>query len=65
LAAESGEQGKFASSSAMSSLYSDQMTAQEVADLHRELFAPLGRALVRVRVLCDRRFRGGVSSWGW
>jgi protein O-GlcNAc transferase len=43
LAAEPGEQGKFASSSAMSSLYSDQMTAQEVADLHRELFAPLGQ----------------------
>ena len=43
LAAESGEQGKFASSSAMSSLYSDQLTAQEVADLHRQLFAPLGQ----------------------
>ncbi len=32
----------FASSAAMSSLYSDRLTAQEVAQLHRSLFAPLG-----------------------
>ena len=32
----------YASSAAMSALYTDQMSAQEVADLHRTLFAPLG-----------------------
>ena len=32
----------YASSAAMSSLYTDQLSAQEVADLHRALFAPLG-----------------------
>lgn len=36
------EDGSFASSAAMSSLYSDQLSAAEVADLHRHLFAPLG-----------------------
>jgi predicted O-linked N-acetylglucosamine transferase (SPINDLY family) len=67
LAAESGEQGKFASSSAMSSLYSDQMTAQEVADLHRELFAPLGQG-ARAREsfvrppLSGRRIKLGLVS---
>jgi predicted O-linked N-acetylglucosamine transferase (SPINDLY family) len=67
LAAESGEQGKFASSSAMSSLYSDQMTAQEVADLHRELFAPLGQG-ARAREsfvrppLSGRRIKLGLLS---
>jgi predicted O-linked N-acetylglucosamine transferase (SPINDLY family) len=67
LAAESGEQGQFASSSAMSSLYSDQMTAQEVADLHRELFAPLGQG-ARAREsfvrppLSGRRIKLGVVS---
>jgi protein O-GlcNAc transferase len=67
LASESGEQGKFASSSAMSSLYSDQMTAQEVADLHRELFAPLGQgarareSFVRAP-LAGRRIRLGLVS---
>ncbi len=67
LAAESGEQGKFASSSAMSSLYSDQMTAQAVADLHRELFAPLGQgarareSFVRAP-LAGRRIKLGLVS---
>jgi len=67
LAAESGEQGKFASSSAMSSLYSDQLTAQEVADLHRELFAPLGQgaraceSFVRPS-LSGRRIKLGLVS---
>lgn len=67
LAAESGEQGQFASSSAMSSLYSDQLTAQEVADLHRELFAPLGQgarareSFVRTP-LAGRRIRLGLVS---
>ena len=67
LASESGEQGKFASSSAMSSLYSDQLSAQEVADLHRELFAPLGQgARAResfVRAPLDgRRIKLGIVS---
>ena len=67
LAAESGEQGKFASSSAMSSLYSDQLSAQEVADLHRALFAPLGQgarsAASFVRApLAGRRIRLGLVS---
>ena len=67
LAAESGEQGKFASSSAMSSLYSDQLTAQEVADLHSELFAPLGQgartadSFVRP-TLSGRRIKLGLVS---
>jgi predicted O-linked N-acetylglucosamine transferase (SPINDLY family) len=67
LANEPGEQGKFASSSAMSSLYSDQMTAQEVADLHRELFAPLGQG-ARAREsfvrppLSGRRIKLGLVS---
>ena len=67
LAAGSGEQGKFASSSAMSSLYSDQLTAQEVADLHRALFAPLGQG-ARLREsfvrspLAGRRIKLGLVS---
>ncbi len=67
LADESVDQGKFASSSAMSSLYSDQLTAQEVADLHRELFAPLGQgarareSFVRAP-LAGRRIKLGVVS---
>lgn len=42
LAAEDGPLSKMASSAAMSSLYSDQLSAPEVAALHRQLFAPLG-----------------------
>lgn len=67
LAVESGEQGMFASSSAMSSLYSDQLSAQEVVDLHRELFAPLGQG-ARLREsfvrtpLVGRRIKLGLVS---
>ena len=67
LASESGEPGKLASSSAMSSLYSDQLSAQEVADLHRELFAPLGQgartreSFVRAP-LAGRRIKLGLVS---
>lgn len=43
LADAEGPQSKMRSSAAMSSLYSDQMSAHEVAALHRELFAPLGQ----------------------
>ena len=67
LATESGEQGKFASSSAMSSLYSDQLSAQEVADLHRVLFAPLGqgarsRESFERAPLAGRRIKLGIVS---
>jgi len=42
LAREEGVGSGYASSAAMSSLYSDALSAQEVADLHRSLFAPWG-----------------------
>jgi protein O-GlcNAc transferase len=66
LTAEPGGSG-FASSAAMSSLYSDQLTAQEVADLHRQLFDPLGQgarspeSFVRAP-LAGRRIRLGLVS---
>ena len=43
LADEEGPGSKMHSSAAMSSLYSDQLSPAQVADLHRELFAPLGQ----------------------
>jgi protein O-GlcNAc transferase len=42
LADEEGSGSKMHSSAAMSSLYSDKLSAQEVADLHRTMFAHLG-----------------------
>lgn len=57
----------FASSAAMSSLYTDQLSAQEVAALHRELFASWGEgarareSFVR-QPLAGRRLRLGVVS---
>jgi hypothetical protein len=42
LADEGGPGSKMHSSAAMSSLYSDRLSAQEVADLHRDLFKHLG-----------------------
>jgi predicted O-linked N-acetylglucosamine transferase (SPINDLY family) len=42
LAEEEGPGSKMHSSAAMSSLYSDRLSAQEVCDLHRSLFAHLG-----------------------
>lgn len=42
LADAEGPLSKMRSSAAMSSLYSDQLSATAVAALHRELFAPLG-----------------------
>ena len=42
LAQEEGPLSKMRSSAAMASLYSDQLSPQAVATLHRELFAPLG-----------------------
>jgi predicted O-linked N-acetylglucosamine transferase (SPINDLY family) len=67
LAAEPDAAKNLASSSAMSSLYSDQLTAQAVADLHRELFTPLGQG-ARLREsfvrppLAGRRIKLGVVS---
>ena len=66
LAAEEGG-ASYASSAAMSSLYSDSLSAQAVADLHRQLFAPLGvgartrESFVR-RPLAGRRLRLGIVS---
>ena len=42
LARHEGPLSKMRSSAAMASLYSDRLTPQAVATLHRELFAPLG-----------------------
>lgn len=66
LAAEAGGSA-YASSAAMSSLYSDSLSAQAVADLHRQLFAPLGQGARRresfVRApLAGRRLRLGIVS---
>jgi protein O-GlcNAc transferase len=66
LAAAPGGQ-QYASSAAMSSLYSDRLTAQEVAQLHRLLFAPLGvgararESFVR-EPLAGRRLRLGLVT---
>ncbi len=43
LAEAEGPNSKMRSSAAMSSLYSDRLSAQEVADLHRSLFAAWGQ----------------------
>ena len=57
----------YASSAAMSSLYTDQMSAQAVADLHRALLAHLGEgarakeSFVRPP-LADRRLKLGIVS---
>ena len=42
LAQEEGPLSKMRSSTAMASLYSDQLSPKAVATLHRELFAPMG-----------------------
>ena len=63
-----GPQGaSYASSAAMSALYSDQLSAHEVADLHRTLFAPLAvgvrsREQVARVPLTGRRLRVGLVS---
>lgn len=66
--ARAGDQDSdYASSAAMSSLYSDTQTAQQVADLHRELFTPMGtgartrESFVRAP-LAGRRVRLGIVS---
>lgn len=66
-AQSSGRPGPLASSAAMSSLYSDRLSAAEVAQLHRELFAPLGQgarekaSFVRAP-LAGRRLRLGLVT---
>lgn len=67
LADEEGPGSKMHSSAAMSSLYSDQLSAQQVADLHREMFAHLGhkaRALSSFKndKTPDRKLRVGLVS---
>ena len=67
LALSDGAQANLASSAAMSALYSDKLNAQEVAELHQRLFAPLGEgarsaeSFVR-EPLAGRRIRLGVVS---
>jgi tetratricopeptide (TPR) repeat protein len=67
LAREEGVGSTFSSSAAMSALYSDTLSAQEVADLHRELFADWGKgartrdSFVR-KPLSGRRVRLGLVS---
>jgi protein O-GlcNAc transferase len=61
------DDASFSSSAAMSSLYSDKLSAQEVADLHRRLFAKLGegarsRASLLREPLAGRRLRLGMVS---
>lgn len=67
LAASESRPGPMASSAAMSSLYSDRLSAAEVAQLHRALFAPLGQcarsreSFVRTP-LAGRRLRLGLVT---
>ncbi len=67
LALEPGAALNLASSAAMSSLYSDQLSAQQVADLHRELFSTLGKDARPVNSfvrppLSGRRLKLGIVS---
>lgn len=67
LARSDASYASYASSAAMSSLYTDQMSAQAVADLHRALLAHLGEgarakeSFVRPP-LADRRLKLGIVS---
>lgn len=58
LAEEEGPHSKMRSSAAMSALYSDTLSAQEVAALHRELFAPLGQGARAASSFRNTRDRG-------
>ena len=67
LALQPGAPFTMASSAAMASLYSDQLSAQQVAALHQTLFAPLGEACRSVDSfarppLAGRRVRLGIVS---
>ena len=67
LAQSEGKEGGYASSAAMSSLYTDGQSAQQVADLHRALFADWGNG-ARTRdsfvrpPLAGRRIKLGMVS---
>ena len=58
LADAEGPLSKMRSSAAMSSLYSDQLSATEVATLHRELFKPLGEGARRADSFANLREPG-------
>jgi protein O-GlcNAc transferase len=65
--ADGPEADRMRSSAAMSSLYSDTLSPVEVAQLHRELFAPLGegarpRAAFRNPRTLDRPLRVGLVT---
>ena len=65
--ARGGDADRMRSSAAMSSLYSDTLTPQQVAELHRELFAPLAeggraRASFANPRTADRPLRVGLVS---
>ena len=53
-----GPQSAMRSSAAMASLYSDTLSAQQVADLHRALFAPLGEGARAVASFANAREPG-------
>ena len=55
---EEGPQSPMRSSAAMASLYSDTLSAQQVADLHRELFAPLGEGAREAASFANAREAG-------
>ena len=50
-----GVESPMRSSAAMASLYSDTLTAQQVADLHSELFAPMGEGARPVATFANQR----------
>jgi predicted O-linked N-acetylglucosamine transferase (SPINDLY family) len=58
LAQEEGPESAMGSSAAMSSLYSDSLSAVQVADLHRSLFAGLGRGARTVQSFANAREPG-------
>ena len=55
LGEEDGPESPMRSSAAMASLYSDTLSAQQVADLHRELFAPMGEGARSVDSFANKR----------
>lgn len=58
LAEEDGPESRMRSSAAMSSLYSDSLTAAQVAELHRGLFAGLGQGARSVQSFAHAREPG-------
>jgi predicted O-linked N-acetylglucosamine transferase (SPINDLY family) len=58
LAEEDGPESGMGSSAAMSSLYSDSLTATQVAELHRSLFAGLGQGARAAQSFANAREQG-------